>query len=89
MTSLPAERFGFANRGRIQEGFYADLVLFDPETVLDTATYSNPVRSASGIDAVWVNGTLSYHNGKPTQDRAGRFLRRKDFREELTPKGTV
>ncbi|HEU5232286.1 MAG TPA: D-aminoacylase [Terriglobales bacterium] len=76
MTSLPAERFGFNDRGRIREGFCADLVLFDPDTVRDTATFSDPVRAAVGIEAVWVNGILSYQNGNATGSRAGRFLKR-------------
>lgn len=76
MTSLPAERFGFNDRGRIREGFCADLVLFDPDTVRDTATFSDPVRAAVGIEAVWVNGVLSYQNGNATENRAGRFLKR-------------
>jgi N-acyl-D-amino-acid deacylase len=76
MTSLPAERFGFKDRGRIAEGFSADLVLFDPETVRDTATFSDPVRAAVGIEAVWVNGLLSYQNRNATGNRAGRFLKR-------------
>lgn len=76
MTSLPAERFGFKDRGRIREGFCADLVLFDPDTVRDTATFSDPVRAAVGIEAVWVNGVLSYQNGNATGNRAGRFLKR-------------
>jgi N-acyl-D-amino-acid deacylase len=77
MTSLPAERFGFNDRGRIREGFCADLVLFDPDTVRDTATFSDPVRTAEGIEAVWVNGVLSYQNGNATENRAGRFLKRR------------
>ncbi len=74
MTSLPAECFGFQDRGRIHEGFCADLVLFDPDTVRDTATFSDPMRAAVGIEAVWVNGVLSYQNGSATGNRAGRFL---------------
>lgn len=74
MTSLPAECFGFQDRGRIHEGFCADLVLFDPHTVRDTATFSDPMRAAVGIEAVWVNGVLSYQNGSATGNRAGRFL---------------
>ena len=76
MTSLPAERFGFKGRGRIREGFCADLVLFDPDTVRDTATFSDPTRAAVGIEAVWVNGVLSYQNGNAMENRAGRFLKR-------------
>ncbi len=76
MTGLPAQRFGLHERGLIQTGFHADLVLFDPATIRDTATYANPIQSSTGIAAVWVNGILSYHAGQPTGDRAGRFLPR-------------
>lgn len=76
MTSLPARQFGLAERGQIREGYCADLVLFDPASVCDTATYQAPAQAAAGIRAVWVNGTLSYWNMAPTGVRAGRFLRR-------------
>lgn len=76
MTGLPAERFQLNSRGRIQAGFYADLVLFDPDSVRDTATFSDPVQSAVGIKAVWINGILSYQDGNATGNRAGRFLAR-------------
>jgi N-acyl-D-aspartate/D-glutamate deacylase len=76
MTGLPAQRFRLAGRGQIREGSHADLVLFDPETIKDTATFSNPVSAAEGIAAVWVNGVLSYKDGDATGQRAGRFLPR-------------
>src|SRR5579884_284226 len=76
MTSLPAERFRLQHRGRIQEGCYADLVLFDPAEIRDQATFDDPMQCAAGIKAVWVNGVLSYQNGKATGSRAGRFLAR-------------
>jgi len=76
MTGLPAQRFGFADRGLVREAFYADLVLFDPATVRDTATFDDPARPAQGIDSVWVNGSLSYRNGAVCGPRAGRFLPR-------------
>ncbi|MGO8720783.1 MAG: N-acyl-D-amino-acid deacylase family protein [Acidobacteriaceae bacterium] len=76
MTSLPAQRFGLADRGWVREGHSADLVLFDPATVRDVATFDDPVRPSAGIEAVWVNGVLSYRNQTPTGQRAGRFLRR-------------
>jgi N-acyl-D-aspartate/D-glutamate deacylase len=76
MTGLPAQRFRLAGRGQIREGCHADLVLFDPETIKDTATFSNPVCAAEGIAAVWVNGVLSYKDGDATGQRAGRFLPR-------------
>ncbi|MGB8480774.1 MAG: D-aminoacylase [Acidobacteriaceae bacterium] len=76
MTSLPAQRFGLAQRGWIREGYYADLVLFDPGTVRDVATFDDPVRPSAGIEAVWVNGILSYRGQTATGRRAGRFLQR-------------
>jgi N-acyl-D-aspartate/D-glutamate deacylase len=76
MTGLPAQRFRLAGRGQIREGGHADLVLFDPETIKDTATFTNPISAAEGIVAVWVNGVLSYKDGDATGQRAGRFLPR-------------
>jgi N-acyl-D-aspartate/D-glutamate deacylase len=73
MTGMPAQRFGLAQRGLIQEGYYADLVLFDPEKVIDTATFDDPMRPAIGIERVWVNGCLSYTKAGSTQWRNGRF----------------
>jgi N-acyl-D-aspartate/D-glutamate deacylase len=80
MTGLPAQRFGLARRGRISEGNHADLVLFDSEIIRDTATFTNPVRSAEGVVAVWVNGVLSYEDGKTTGQRGGQFLPRSSER---------
>jgi N-acyl-D-aspartate/D-glutamate deacylase len=76
MTSLPAQRFGLKERGWIREGYYADLVLFDPATVRDIATYEDPIRTSIGIGAVWVNGSLSNRDQTPQPNRAGRFLAR-------------
>jgi N-acyl-D-aspartate/D-glutamate deacylase len=76
MTGLPAQRFGLARRGLIRKDYYADLVLFDPETIIDTATFSDPIRPAEGIAAVWVNGVLSYTTEGATGNRGGRFLPR-------------
>jgi len=76
MTGMPAQRFGLAERGLIRKGYCADLVLFDPDTILDTATFSDPVRPAQGISGVWVNGALSYTAQGATGHRAGCFLPR-------------
>jgi N-acyl-D-amino-acid deacylase len=76
MTAMPAHRFGLAGRGLIREGYYADLVLFDPEKIIDTATFSDPVRAAEGIVGVWVNGVLSYTAKGATGNRAGQFVAR-------------
>jgi N-acyl-D-aspartate/D-glutamate deacylase len=76
MTGMPAQRFGLPQRGRIREGYYADLVLFDPERIIDTATFSDPIRPAVGIGYVWVNGSLSYTNQGSTETRSGLFVPR-------------
>ena len=76
MTGMPAERFGLPQRGRIREGYYADLVLFDPERIIDKATFSDPTRPAVGIERVWVNGALSYTSQGTPERRSGRFLPR-------------
>ncbi len=76
MTGLSARRFGLAERGEVRAGYWADLVLFDPATVRDMATYADPERPAAGIRAVWVNGVASSRDGTPTGARGGRFLAR-------------
>jgi N-acyl-D-aspartate/D-glutamate deacylase len=76
MTSMPAQRFGLAERGLVRKGFFADLVLFDPEKIIDTATFSDPIQPAKGIEDVWVNGVLSYSAQGATPNRGGRFLHR-------------
>lgn len=76
MTAMAAQRFGLSERGWIRAGFHADLVLFDPLTILDTATFTDPVRPAQGIHSVWVNGVLSYTADGATGERAGQFLPR-------------
>jgi N-acyl-D-aspartate/D-glutamate deacylase len=76
MTAMPAQRFGLAERGLIRDGYFADLVLFDPAKIIDKATFADPVRPAEGIAAVWVNGVLSYTHSGATESRNGRFLTR-------------
>jgi N-acyl-D-amino-acid deacylase len=74
MTSLPAQRLGWKDRGVIREGAFADLVLFDPATVIDRSTFSKPFELPSGIEKVFVNGELVWDAGKPTGARPGRVL---------------
>ena len=76
MSGLSAETFGIKDRGRVAAGCFADLVLFDPETVIDRATYEQPERPAAGIDMVLVNGSVAYAAGKWTGSRSGRTIRR-------------
>nr|WP_163502297.1 D-aminoacylase [Halomonas socia] len=76
MTGLSAANFGLTDRGAICEGAYADLTLFDLETLEDTADYATPIAPARGIELVIVNGVIGYRQGAATGERAGRMLRR-------------
>jgi N-acyl-D-amino-acid deacylase len=76
MTGLSAARFGLQERGLVREGYHADLVLFDPATIIDRATFADPLQTSAGIEAIWVNGVLSYESGAATGLRAGRWLPR-------------
>jgi N-acyl-D-amino-acid deacylase len=75
MTSLPASRLKLRDRGMVREGAWADLVVFDPERIIDTATYEDPHRYPAGIDHVIVNGTVVTHGDETSAPRPGRFLR--------------
>ncbi|MCP4878143.1 MAG: D-aminoacylase [Gammaproteobacteria bacterium] len=74
MTGLTASRFGLENRGSIEIGNYADLVLFDPQTIIDRASFENPTQISDGIVSVWVNGKLGWHENLPGGARSGIFL---------------
>jgi len=74
MTFLPAQRLNWKDRGTLRVGSFADIVLFNPDTVIDNATYTNPTALPTGIEKVWVNGILVWDNGKPTSARPGEFL---------------
>jgi N-acyl-D-amino-acid deacylase len=77
MTGHTAAVFGLVDRGVIREGAYADLVLFDPATVCDAATYDAPTTPAEGILETWVNGQSAYVYGQgATEARAGRLVTR-------------
>jgi N-acyl-D-amino-acid deacylase len=75
-TSLAAKHMGIVDRGRIAPGQFADLVLFDPATIIDHATPAEPHRVSAGVQRVWVNGVEVYAGGRATGARAGRVLRR-------------
>ncbi len=77
MTGLSASHMGIEDRGVIRPGAAADLVLFDPDTVIDHATPKNPGALSSGISKVWVNGQIVFENNLPTGKRPGRFIARK------------
>ncbi|MFQ5757361.1 MAG: amidohydrolase family protein [Acidiferrobacterales bacterium] len=76
MTGVPASVFGLEDRGVIREGAFADLVIFDPNTVIDKADYSEPKRPAAGIQRVLVNGQTVWPQDAGTSERPGRLLRR-------------
>ena len=75
MTGLSAQRFGLADRGVVHVGAFADLVLFDPATIIDTGTFSEPTTVPTGIDRVWVNGVCVAADGEHTGARPGHALR--------------
>lgn len=77
MTSAPAQRLGLPNRGLLKPGFAADLVLFDPATVSDTASFADPRLYPQGIPNVWVNGIAAKQNGAATMALAGQVLRKR------------
>jgi N-acyl-D-amino-acid deacylase len=74
MTSMPAKRLGFADRGILQNGFEADIVVFDPEKIVDKSTAEEPYKYAEGVGEVILNGKLVLEGGKMTGEMAGRFL---------------
>ena len=75
MTSLPAQTFGFRDRGLIREGFAADIVIFDENTIIDQATFDKPHQYPLGISYVLVNGTVVLANNEMTDARPGVALR--------------
>ena len=75
MTSFPARRLGLQDRGQIKEGMVADLVIFDPEKIIDRATFSDPHQYGEGVFHVLVNGEFVVREGKHTGKRPGKVLR--------------
>jgi dihydroorotase/N-acyl-D-amino-acid deacylase len=75
MTSLAAQRVGISNRGLLKPGMYADITIFDPNTIIDRSTYENPAQLATGVSYVLVNGVPVVDNGQVTGALPGRALR--------------
>jgi N-acyl-D-amino-acid deacylase len=75
LTARAADRFGLSDRGRIEVGKRADLVLLDPAAYMDTATYEQPLLQAEGVTGVWVAGERAWADGAPTGVRAGGVVR--------------
>jgi N-acyl-D-amino-acid deacylase len=82
LTGRAAERLRLADRGIVRVGYAADLVLFDPAIVTDTATFENPKQQARGISHVFVNGECAIDDGQPTGRLAGRALRMDSTRNQ-------
>ena len=76
MTSMPARKIGLKGRGMISRGAYADIVVFDPGKIADTATFGNPHQYPQGIDVVLVNGKVAVEGGRFLGVRNGKVLRR-------------
>ncbi|MCB0277963.1 MAG: D-aminoacylase [Calditrichaeota bacterium] len=75
LSSLPAENFKLKRRGRLKTGYFADVVIFDPNTIKDNATFANPHQYATGVVYVLVNGQIVLDNGEHTGAKAGRVVR--------------
>ncbi len=80
MTGLPARFFKLEGRGTVSAGAYADLVVFDPATIIDRATYDDPKQFSAGVDMVFVNGRKSWETGATVADRAGRLVGQRNAR---------
>jgi len=76
MTSKPAQVFGFERRGLLKPGNFADIVVFNPDTILDRGTFVDPVQFPVGIEHVWINGNLVLTGGEVGHARAGKVLRK-------------
>ena len=75
LTSLPATNLAIKQRGWLKPGFYADVVVFDPATIRDNATFARPQQLASGVDDVFINGVQVWRDGEHTGAKPGRFVR--------------
>jgi N-acyl-D-amino-acid deacylase len=75
LTSLPADVLSLKDRGRLRAGGFADVVIFDPATIQDHATYAKPMQYATGVTDVFINGKLALKDGEPTGAASGRILR--------------
>ena len=80
MSSAVATRLSIHDRGVLREGFYADIVIFDPETVIDRATYEEPHQVSAGIRDVFVNGVAVVREGEHTGAKPGMIVRGPGYR---------
>ncbi|RLI09768.1 D-aminoacylase, partial [Candidatus Bathyarchaeota archaeon] len=84
MTSLPAQRLGLHDRGLLRPGLWADITVFNPDTIIDRATYQDPHQFPEGVEYVVVNGVVTVDGGVHTGARAGRVLRHR-----AAPRGSL
>lgn len=82
ITSLPAQRERLRDRGLLREGFFSDITIFDPATIIDKATYENPTQVSEGVKYVFVNGVLEYEQAKLTGAMAGQALRGPGWKQQ-------
>jgi N-acyl-D-amino-acid deacylase len=75
LSALPAQNLSLKDRGMLRAGYFADVIIFDPRTVQDHATYEQPHQLATGVDDVWVNGVRALRDGHATRAASGRFVR--------------
>ena len=75
LTHQPATNLKIKKRGLLVQGYYADVVVFDPETISDHATFDDPHQYSTGVSDVWVNGIRVLNNGEHTNAHAGRFVK--------------
>ncbi len=81
LTSLPATNMKIKNRGLLKEGYFGDIIIFDPATITDNATFAEPHQYATGVNHVWVNGVQVLDNGEHTGAKPGRFVKGPGFKQ--------
>jgi N-acyl-D-amino-acid deacylase len=82
LTSLPAATLRIKERGKLEKGYFADVVVFDPKTIADHSTYEKPHQYASGVRHVWVNGGQVISNGEHTGQKPGRIVRGPGYKRQ-------
>jgi N-acyl-D-amino-acid deacylase len=82
LTTLPAENLGIGDRGKLESGYFADVVVFDPATIQDHATFEEPHQYSTGVKHVWVNGVQVLRDGEHTGATPGRVVRGKGYQQK-------
>jgi len=82
LSALPAATLSIPARGQLQKGYFADVVVFDPATVADHATYEKPHQLSTGVTDVWINGVRALKDSEATRAPSGRFVRGRAARTE-------